>query len=507
MTKQKEMALTIPAVFMVGSLEINKEKLQALIAEDTKLVINGVSDTAGYKSAIAKRAEYRTLRTSLEKHRKDLSKPLQDYLKDLKSETDSLGELAYTGEEYFTQQLIAVDEEKDRIRKEKELEAQRKVNARIFKLMSFGMTYEEDNYFCSYEPALIITVTQVKEYTDGDFNDFIAEVEDAFRTEETRVEQIRLQREQDEIDRLAEVERQQQIADNNAESEKRLQEKQIKLRSKELTLMGAVVDEDVWTLNGNEISLEDITSLDDDAWDAVIDRIGNAMQAPVDEIEPITAPFYSKMGYGTENDDSGSQIAIDGNTGFAPAPEELASFAHLEVSDEIVKPLGLPISSFYASEVVDYGDKVKTFDELKEWACEELIDQVRQETPHGEMGATENTMCFKFEEKFYEIKITQIDWNRYDKQFYFIEMFSEPNLEVKEVVVMPGTPPILEKTISITFGANKSFIIHNFQKSTMRIFPAEYESEANDGVAPADIIDAGMLSETDLQYLLIKKPK
>lgn len=49
-----------------------------------------------------------------------------------------------------------------------------------------------------------------------------------------------------------------------------------------------------------------------------------------------------------------------------------------------------------------------------------LVDTVREETPHGEHGECDVEGVFKYKDKYYKILI-EIDWNRYDKQYYFID--------------------------------------------------------------------------------------
>lgn len=51
---------------------------------------------------------------------------------------------------------------------------------------------------------------------------------------------------------------------------------------------------------------------------------------------------------------------------------------------------------------------------------EELMDILREETPHGQHGETEVYGKFKFEDKYYEIEIN-IEYDRHDKQYYYID--------------------------------------------------------------------------------------
>jgi len=61
--------------------------------------------------------------------------------------------------------------------------------------------------------------------------------------------------------------------------------------------------------------------------------------------------------------------------------------------------------------------------------------------------------------------------------------------------------------VLIPFNDEKPFTDHRFKNSILRLFPECYESQANDGVIKGDIMDAGPLADTDLQFLLIKQPK
>lgn len=68
----------------------------------------------------------------------------------------------------------------------------------------------------------------------------------------------------------------------------------------------------------------------------------------------------------------------------------------------------------------DYTNNCASFDEVKNWAKEDIVDEVGSETPHGECGYYEVEKIFKYRDKFYNIRV-EIDWNRYDKQYYYID--------------------------------------------------------------------------------------
>lgn len=62
----------------------------------------------------------------------------------------------------------------------------------------------------------------------------------------------------------------------------------------------------------------------------------------------------------------------------------------------------------------------RTVEIAKEIMADWLEEDIRDATPHGEQGEYEPSKIYKFDGKYYKITL-QIDWNRYDKQFYFID--------------------------------------------------------------------------------------
>jgi nicotinamide phosphoribosyltransferase len=96
----------------------------------------------------------------------------------------------------------------------------------------------------------------------------------------------------------------------------------------------------------------------------------------------------------------------------------------------VIRPdSGNPVDILCGSaNIIEYGPEVDSFETLLKWAKDDLEDEVRENTPHGERGASENMGYFRLDGQVYKIEI-EIDWNRYDKQYYFIEesniVFSE----------------------------------------------------------------------------------
>lgn len=79
-----------------------------------------------------------------------------------------------------------------------------------------------------------------------------------------------------------------------------------------------------------------------------------------------------------------------------------------------------------------------------EFFIDSLLDEVREDTPHGECGPEEWESVYQINGKLYKAKIHNIQWNRYDKQYYFIEMFERAKVTVEEITIEPKHKGVIE---------------------------------------------------------------
>ncbi|QIW89850.1 nicotinate phosphoribosyltransferase [Bacillus phage Izhevsk] len=63
---------------------------------------------------------------------------------------------------------------------------------------------------------------------------------------------------------------------------------------------------------------------------------------------------------------------------------------------------------------------VKSLEDAKETFYEMMMEDLRDRTPHGEYGESNIRDKFKYDGKYYVMEI-EVEYNRYDKQYYFIE--------------------------------------------------------------------------------------
>jgi nicotinamide phosphoribosyltransferase len=89
----------------------------------------------------------------------------------------------------------------------------------------------------------------------------------------------------------------------------------------------------------------------------------------------------------------------------------------------VVRPdSGDPVEIICGMEIIDLTENkyIKDLNDCDSWMEDLLTDRVRESTAHGEHGESEIESIFKYEGKYYKVEV-EIDWNRYDKQYYFVD--------------------------------------------------------------------------------------
>lgn len=102
----------------------------------------------------------------------------------------------------------------------------------------------------------------------------------------------------------------------------------------------------------------------------------------------------------------------------------------------IIRPdSGIPedIICGISENVVHIAHSFTNLEEAETYYEDVILDKVREITPHGEHGSTEYSMIFEYAGQYTKVTLTNIQWNRYDKQFYFIDMFSKAQFMYEEV--------------------------------------------------------------------------
>lgn len=101
---------------------------------------------------------------------------------------------------------------------------------------------------------------------------------------------------------------------------------------------------------------------------------------------------------------------------------------------------GDPIEILCGIEVADMS-KRKDLEEAKLYMMDTIVDHVRHDTPFAECGDSEATGYFRFDGKIYKLDIS-IDWNRYDKQYYYMD--GENITSCEEMTLTPAQKGAVE---------------------------------------------------------------
>lgn len=97
-------------------------------------------------------------------------------------------------------------------------------------------------------------------------------------------------------------------------------------------------------------------------------------------------------------------------------------------------------------------------EEAKAFYEETIIERVAEITPFAEMGPESYSMIFEYQGIYTEITLENIQWNRMDKQYYFIDMWEHAKFSYKVVdsTIYKGAYELLWETFGGTIN-NKGF--------------------------------------------------
>ncbi len=114
------------------------------------------------------------------------------------------------------------------------------------------------------------------------------------------------------------------------------------------------------------------------------------------------------------------------------------------VGDKVViRPdSGDPVEIICGEEIYEVPvEDVENLAEAKEYAMDVLCEKVGEATPHGQFGDPDPSMHFKYDGKTYLLNVS-IDWNRYDKQFYYMD--GSKIVSCEEVTLTPEQKGAIE---------------------------------------------------------------
>ena len=102
----------------------------------------------------------------------------------------------------------------------------------------------------------------------------------------------------------------------------------------------------------------------------------------------------------------------------------------------VVRPdSGDPVDIICGKEIQDITEdfnKYNSPEELEDYCVEIVLQKIRDTTPRGEYGG-DLTMKFKYQDAYYACNVTP-EWNRHDKQYYYIDGFDS---DIKQITLTP----------------------------------------------------------------------
>lgn len=135
------------------------------------LKIAGLDDRDGYKAVTSAIAELRTTRTTIENKRKDLKALPLEIGRKIDATAKELIGMIEPMEEALKAEKKIIDDEKERLRAEKEAEAQKRIDDRVMNLTELMFTFNGTGYQLG---ELMVSSGEVKNLNDEQWNSFVS---------------------------------------------------------------------------------------------------------------------------------------------------------------------------------------------------------------------------------------------------------------------------------------------------------------------------------------------
>jgi nicotinamide phosphoribosyltransferase len=96
-------------------------------------------------------------------------------------------------------------------------------------------------------------------------------------------------------------------------------------------------------------------------------------------------------------------------------PEIMARNGKVVIRPDSGDPVEIICGKQFTIVPIDY---LYNQDSIESWICDDLVDKVYADTPHGEIGAWSVTAdIYQIGDKYFEATV-EIEWNRHDKKYY-----------------------------------------------------------------------------------------
>lgn len=451
------------------NLNKNKETLVALAATYQGVTIDGINDKENYKIVKKGITDTRSARTSIEKIRKQEKAYILEAGKLLDQTAGELAAIVTPIEESLKKEQDRIDKLQEQEDERLRAEVENKKTARINLLFETGLNFSGTHYKIG---ELSITPLQVAEYSEAQFEGFIAQANVEFESvqmaiQEEKENQQRIiednNRKAEQAEQQSEVDRLQR--EDTERANKALIQERTDARISQLIDLGFEYNEANSRLNGPLdyiFTVNAVNTISKTDWDAEIYEFNAqveaeklATQVEVNEVVEDAKTAETTQPPATEN--------IPSKFGISPgAPDPV-----LDPRISQLSRMGFkydPAEYHYTKEGVYIPVLDMQTKSVNEWNV--IIDKVEE----------------------YLGNLNQA-----------IE--SELSTQAEKMADYLDTRPF---QATIMFSTERPFIDTKIGSATMRIYVTEFTDEANDGLSRDQIFNTGVIGESDLLYMILK---
>jgi len=208
---------------------VTDKSLQELEKKCLSVKVFDVDDKKGYAVAKTTKGEVRSIRIQVEKTRKQLKADSLAFGRAVDREAVRITNILTPLEDHLSNQEKIVDDEKERIKAEKEEKLKQKAKARVDVLISNGMVFDGLSLYKFLN--LKISDVDVREWKDEHFYTFINELEQCFKEEALRIQLEKKAEEELMIQQKEEAEKLRKISEKQEEERKKLEEERRKIEA------------------------------------------------------------------------------------------------------------------------------------------------------------------------------------------------------------------------------------------------------------------------------------
>jgi hypothetical protein len=177
--KNSEVGVASPVQQALGQLATVEQSIQTLIAETKTLAIQDFNDKAGHDAVHAGLMRLVDYRVTVEKEAKGIRQPLIEAQKKVIEEEKRLIGLLVPEEMRLRTARDAFRAEQERLKKEQEETARKRVTEMASKLLTMGFAFNGDTYSITHEDEVLdITDIRLRLMDDQDFELFTAKAKD-----------------------------------------------------------------------------------------------------------------------------------------------------------------------------------------------------------------------------------------------------------------------------------------------------------------------------------------